>query len=99
MMQSNVVPPIVFNTSLKQYLLEKSRLVWQSEQERNYHVFYYMLAGMSSEEKARLGLTKPSDYQYLSQDNLNKALSNKCYAKGQGSCLRLVSKIFKKIGR
>ena len=51
-----------------------------------------MLAGMSSEEKARLGLTKPSDYQYLSQDNLNKALSNKCYAKGQGSCLRLVSK-------
>ena len=42
-------------------------MVWQSEQERNYHVFYYMLAGMSSEEKARLGLTKPSDYQYLSQ--------------------------------
>ena len=47
------------------------------------------------EEKARLGLTKPSDYQYLSQDNLNKALSNKCYAKGQGSCLRLVSKTFR----
>jgi len=72
---------------IEQYLLEKSRLVRQSEQERNYHIFYYMLAGMSGEEKTRLGLTKPSDYQYLSQDNVNKALSNKCYGKGHGSCL------------
>lgn len=64
----------IASARIEQYLLEKSRLVWQSEQERNYHVFYYMLAGMSTEEKARLGLTKPSDYQYLSQDNLNKVL-------------------------
>ena len=70
------------------YLLEKSRLVWQPEDERNFHIFYAMLIGMSSEDKSKLGLTKSSDYYYLTQDNLNKALSNKCFSKGLGSCLQ-----------
>lgn len=70
---------------VEQYLLEKSRLVWQPDDERNFHIFYCMLAGMGADEKTKLGLTKPSDYYYLTQDNLNKALSNKCFSRGQVS--------------
>ncbi|CAF4016173.1 unnamed protein product, partial [Rotaria magnacalcarata] len=52
---------------IEQYLLEKSRIVSQARDERNYHVFYCMLAGMSKEEKQTLDLTTASDYVYLNQ--------------------------------
>ncbi|EDO27673.1 predicted protein, partial [Nematostella vectensis] len=37
--------------------------------ERNYHIFYRMLAGMTPKEKALLGLTDVADYYYLTQGN------------------------------
>ncbi|CAF3514389.1 unnamed protein product [Rotaria sp. Silwood1] len=52
---------------IEQYLLEKSRIVSQARDERNYHVFYCMLAGMSKDEKHILDLTTASDYVYLNQ--------------------------------
>uniref|UniRef100_UPI00358DF983 unconventional myosin-IXa-like isoform X3 n=1 Tax=Myxine glutinosa TaxID=7769 RepID=UPI00358DF983 len=53
---------------VEKYLLEKSRLVSQEKRERNYHVFYYLLAGMSEEEKAALHLSHPSAYTYLTHE-------------------------------
>ena len=35
--------------------------------ERNYHIFYCMLAGLSAEEKSRLELKTANDYFYLIQ--------------------------------
>lgn len=37
----------------------------QAPEERNYHIFYCMLMGMSAEEKELLGLGTPSEYHYL----------------------------------
>ena len=40
----------LIGASIETYLLEKVRLISQSEGERNYHVFYEMLMGMNEEE-------------------------------------------------
>uniref|UniRef100_A0A8C9SUU0 Myosin IXA n=1 Tax=Scleropages formosus TaxID=113540 RepID=A0A8C9SUU0_SCLFO len=52
---------------VEKYLLEKSRLVYQEHNERNYHVFYYLLAGASEEERNAFHLKKPEEYHYLNQ--------------------------------
>lgn len=40
-------------------------LLLQAQDERNYHVFYCMLRGMTMEQKKKLGLGKATDYNYL----------------------------------
>ncbi|CAH0726126.1 unnamed protein product, partial [Brenthis ino] len=57
---------VIEGAKIEQYLLEKSRIVFQGTDERNYHVFYCLLAGLSKEEKKKLELTEPSEYRYLS---------------------------------
>lgn len=52
---------------IDQYLLEKSRIVVQAQEERNYHIFYCMLVGLGKEEKSKLELQDASSYFYLTQ--------------------------------
>uniref|UniRef100_A0AAX7SFB3 Myosin VIIAa n=1 Tax=Astatotilapia calliptera TaxID=8154 RepID=A0AAX7SFB3_ASTCA len=54
---------------IEQYLLEKSRVCRQAYDERNYHIFYCMLKGMTVDEKKKLGLSKATDYTYLTIGN------------------------------
>ncbi|KAK1336142.1 hypothetical protein QTO34_003944 [Cnephaeus nilssonii] len=54
---------------IEQYLLEKSRVCRQAPDERNYHVFYCMLEGMSEDQKRKLGLGQATDYNYLAMGN------------------------------
>ncbi|XP_039099246.1 unconventional myosin-IXb isoform X8 [Hyaena hyaena] len=61
---------IVRGAVVEKYLLEKSRLVSQEKDERNYHVFYYLLLGVSEEERQEFQLKQPGDYFYLNQHNL-----------------------------
>ncbi|XP_074194057.1 unconventional myosin-IXb isoform X10 [Rhinolophus sinicus] len=61
---------IVRGAVVEKYLLEKSRLVSQEKDERNYHVFYYLLLGVSKEERQEFQLKQPEDYFYLNQHNL-----------------------------
>lgn len=67
---------IVLGAKIEQYLLEKSRIVTQSENERNYHIFYCLLAGLSREEKSELELGTAADYYYLIQVSFIKVDSS-----------------------
>ncbi len=42
-------------------------LCLQMNDERNYHIFYCMLAGLSAEEKKQLDVKDATDYFYLIQ--------------------------------
>ena len=46
---------------------EKSRIVTQALDERNYHVFYELLTGLSDQEKEKYGLQTADKYFYLNQ--------------------------------
>lgn len=52
---------------VQKYLLEKSRIVSQGRNERNYHVFYYLLAGANEQEKQLLHLESCDRYNYLNK--------------------------------
>ncbi|KAK9968759.1 hypothetical protein ABG768_003067 [Culter alburnus] len=55
----------VKGAKINEYLLEKSRVVHQDEGEQNFHIFYFMLAGISIEDKEIYGLLDPTHYRYL----------------------------------
>ncbi|XP_043998356.1 myosin VIb isoform X1 [Gambusia affinis] len=49
------------------YLLEKSRICMQSNEERNYHIFYRLCAGASEDLKKTLHLDSPDNFRYLNR--------------------------------
>ena len=57
----------ILRAIVQKYLLEKSRICCQAKNERNYHVFYYLLAGANELEKTSLALHPPHYYHYLNQ--------------------------------
>ncbi|XP_008287592.1 unconventional myosin-XV-like [Stegastes partitus] len=63
----HILHGVVVGTSLSKYLLEKSRVVFQANEERNYHVFYELLAGMNDWAKQELYLQGAETYYYLNQ--------------------------------
>ena len=57
----------IIGAKIRTYLLERSRLVFQPENERNYHIFYQMLKGLTDEQKEEFSLKDIGDYKYLNQ--------------------------------
>jgi len=58
---------VIVGAKITEYLLEKSRIVTQAQDERNYHVFYEMLKGLNTEQKEKYGLLTAEKYFYLNQ--------------------------------
>ncbi|KAM9323016.1 unconventional myosin-VIIa-like [Pholidichthys leucotaenia] len=60
---------VIEGARVEQYLLEKSRVCHQAPEERNYHIFYCILAGITAEEKKRLKLGNAKDFKFLTKGN------------------------------
>ena len=58
---------VISGAKLTDYLLEKSRIVTQISDERNYHIFYELLEGLPKEQKEKYGLMSADKYFYLNQ--------------------------------
>ncbi|EQB78343.1 myosin IF-like protein [Camelus ferus] len=58
---------------ISNFLLEKSRVVMQNENERNFHIYYQLLEGASQEQRQNLGLMTPDYYYYLNQSDTYKS--------------------------
>jgi len=59
----------IIGAKIRTYLLERSRLVFQPMKERNYHIFYQLVAGATDAERAELGLLPVEEFHYLNQGN------------------------------
>lgn len=57
----------VFLYSMLQFVFKFNILFFVT---RNYHVFYYLLAGASEEERSAFHLKQPEEYHYLNQVGL-----------------------------
>ncbi|XP_069779986.1 unconventional myosin-Vb isoform X2 [Narcine bancroftii] len=57
----------IIGANMRTYLLEKSRVVFQAEDERNYHIFYQLCASANRPEFKELCLSSAEDYFYTTQ--------------------------------
>ncbi|KAI9837583.1 MAG: hypothetical protein M1819_007234 [Sarea resinae] len=57
----------IIGAKIRTYLLERSRLVFQPLKERNYHIFYQLVAGATEEEREKWGLVPVEHFDYLNQ--------------------------------
>ena len=57
----------IVGARIRTYLLERSRLVFQPLKERNYHIFYQLVAGATDAERQDWGLLPVEHFDYLNQ--------------------------------
>ncbi|CAN7943271.1 unnamed protein product, partial [Ixodes pacificus] len=57
----------IIGANMRTYLLEKSRVVFQAPEERNYHIFYQLCASADLDELQDLQLGDQTTFHYTNQ--------------------------------
>ncbi|KAJ8969728.1 hypothetical protein NQ317_003327 [Molorchus minor] len=67
----------LYRTKIHCYFLDQTRVIRPLPGEKNYHIFYQMLAGLSSDERSKLNLEghKPSTLRYLQHGDTRQDLT------------------------
>ncbi|KAI9335806.1 P-loop containing nucleoside triphosphate hydrolase protein [Pilaira anomala] len=60
----------IVGAKIRTYLLERSRLIFQPESERNYHIFYQLCLGAPINERKHLELGDWNKFHYLNQSGV-----------------------------
>ncbi|XP_076090328.1 chitin synthase chs-2-like [Mytilus galloprovincialis] len=55
----------VIGAAIRDYMLEKARVVTCNEGERNFHIFYYLFAGASKQQLSDLNLSESKNYRIM----------------------------------
>ncbi|XP_063094100.1 myosin-IIIa isoform X4 [Cavia porcellus] len=88
----------VVGAQISEYLLEKSRVIHQAAGEKNFHIFYYIYAGLAEKKKLALyKLPENKPPRYLQNDHLRTVqdMMNNSFYKSQ---YELIEQCFKIIG-
>nr|XP_027808898.1 myosin-IIIa [Marmota flaviventris] len=88
----------IVGAQISEYLLEKSRVIHQAIGEKNFHIFYYIYAGLAEKKKLalyKLPENKPPRYLYNDQLRIVQDMMNNSFYKAQ---YELIEQCFKVIG-